>query len=56
MEDMSKNFKSIENGIARYIYKKYIMPKNIIEEQAHSKGDVDVDMDMDIDMDMDMDM
>ena len=39
MEDMSKNFKSIENGIARYIYKKYIMPKNIIEENTNAKED-----------------
>ena len=31
---MVKNFKSIENGIARYIYKKYIMQKNITEEVA----------------------
>jgi hypothetical protein len=29
MEEMSKNFKSIENSIARYIYKKYIMPNHI---------------------------
>lgn len=34
MEEMVKNFKSIENGIARYIYKKYIMPKNITEEDT----------------------
>jgi len=35
MEEMSKNFKSIENSIARYIYKKYIIQKQIIEE--HNK-------------------
>lgn len=39
MEDMSKNFKSIENGIARYIYKKYIMSNNIIDEHVNAKDD-----------------
>ena len=37
---MSKNFKSIENSIARYIYIKYIMQKQIIkEEQTNSKDE-----------------
>ena len=35
MEQLATDFKSIENSIARYIFKKYIMPKpNNIENNG----------------------
>lgn len=39
MEQIANDFKSIENSIARYIFKKYIMPKPIIQPEINEIND-----------------
>jgi hypothetical protein len=66
MEQLATDFKSIENSIARYIFKKYIMPKpnnqpepistnQLSNRDSDSDRDSDMDGDGDIASDMDSD-
>jgi len=62
MEQLATDFKSIENSIARYIFKKYIMPKPSVQPENidlsadnHSNCDSDSPSNSDSDSDSDSD-